>query len=228
MYAESDLLMISALQHLIFCERQCALIHLEGQWDENRFTAEGHVLHKRVDQSKSESRRDVRTASALRIRSLSLGLTGVADMVEFHQKPSATDEAGLVIAVPLPNAAGLWAPFPVEYKRGHPKEHRADEVQLCAQALCLEEMLSVYIPAGALYYGETRRRADVVFDTELRQLTQDTANRLHQMLSSGITSPPFDTAHCSSCSLAGICRPDLTDRRSAKKWLHQQVENALS
>lgn len=228
MYDESDLLMISALQHLIFCERQCALIHLENQWDENRFTAEGHVLHKRVDQSKSESRRDVRTASALRIRSLSLGLTGVADMVEFHQMSAATDAEGRMIAVPLPNCAGLWAPFPVEYKRGHPKEHRADEVQLCAQALCLEEMLAVSIPSGALFYGEIRRRADVTFDEELRQLTQETANRLHQMLSSGTTPAPFDTAHCSSCSLAGVCRPDLAEQHSAKQWLQKQVEAALS
>ncbi|MEI7902331.1 MAG: CRISPR-associated protein Cas4, partial [bacterium] len=150
MYAESDLVMISALQHYLFCNRQCALIHLENQWDENRLTAEGRVLHKSVDQAKTESRRDVRTVTSLRLRSLRLGLTGVADRVEFHQKPSATDATGLVIATSLLNVSGLWAPFPIEYKRGHPKEHRADEVQLCAQTLCLEEMLSVHIPAGTL------------------------------------------------------------------------------
>ena len=224
MYAESELLMISALQHLIFCERQCALIHLENQWDENRFTAEGHVLHKRVDQSKSESRRDVRTASALRIRSLSLGLTGVADMVEFHRNPSAADADGHAIAVALPDAAGLWAPFPVEYKRGHPKEHRADEVQLCAQALCLEEMLAVHISNGALFYGETRRRTDVAFDAELRQLTRDTAARLHQLLSSGITPPAVYDKRCDSCSLLANCLPESAGAgKSAKKWLTRQL-----
>ena len=114
MYAEADLLMISALQHLVFCERQCALIHIENLWAENRLTSEGHVLHKRVDRPESESRRDIRTASALRIRSLSLGLAGVADMVEFHRTDTSEDAYGHVIAAPLPNFAGLWAPFPVE------------------------------------------------------------------------------------------------------------------
>ena len=207
MFPEAELLPLSALQHWLFCPRQCGLIHLEQAWAENKFTAEGQVLHHKAHEGPDECKAGVRITRTLPVRSFRLGISGQCDIVEFHK-------TGQVI--------------PVEYKRGKPKSHRADEVQLCAQALCLEEMLSVYIPAGALYYGETRRRADVVFDTELRQLTQDTANRLHQMLSSGITSPPFDTAHCSSCSLAGICRPDLTDRRSAKKWLHQQVENALS
>ncbi len=225
MYADDDLLPISALQHLIFCERQCALIHLEGAWAENRLTAEGRVLHERVDQATHESRREVRTATALRIRSLCLGLAGVADMVEFHLQETATDAEGRTVAVALPRARGCWAPFPVEYKRGRPKEHRADEVQLCAQALCLEEMMAVHIPQGALFYGEVRRRTDVAFDEGLRRLTQETADRLHRLLASGITPPAVYGKRCESCSLIETCLPESAGNgHSAGRWLARQLD----
>ena len=130
MFTEDNLLPISALQHLLFCERQCALIHLERAWQENRLTAEGRIMHERVHEGGDETRRDVRIVRGLRLRSLALGLVGIADVVEFHR---AAD------GVAVPESAGTWRPFPVEYKRGRPKSEPWDAVQLCAQALCLEE-----------------------------------------------------------------------------------------
>lgn len=222
---DDNLLHVAALQHLIFCERQCALIHLEGAWAENRLTAEGRVLHERVDQEFSESRRDTRVATALRIQSLRLGLTGIADRVEFYRKDEAMDSEGRVVAVKLPRVSGLWAPFPVEFKRGKPKTHQADEVQLCAQAMCLEEMLEVFIPAGALFYGTVRRRTDVPFDDRLRQLTQETARRLHALIASCVTPTAQYGKHCHSCSLIDICMPQAAGgNKSAKKWLERQLD----
>ena len=162
-FTEDDLLPISALQHLLFCERQAALIHLEQLWAENTLTVQGRHLHERVDTAPGESRGDVRFARALPLRSLRLGLVGRADLVELHRIPADAAEAGEPGAS-LPGVPGVWRPFPVEYKRGRPKPHHADLVQLCAQALCLEEMLGTPVPAGALFYGETRRRHDVAFD----------------------------------------------------------------
>ena len=156
--ADESLVMISALQHWLFCRRQCALIHLEQVWEENRLTASGRVLHERVDERKSETRRTLRQAMAVRLVSHRLGVWGVADMVEFHLADAECAPDGTKVAARLPGLAGFWRPFPVEYKRGKPKSHRADEVQLCAQAICLEEMLGVSIPTGALFYGEPRRR----------------------------------------------------------------------
>jgi CRISPR-associated exonuclease Cas4 len=146
-YIEEDLIMISALQHLAFCPRQCALIHVEQMWQESGLTAEGRILHERVHEQEGESRAGVRIERGLPLRSLRLGLVGVADVVEFH---------------PLPG--GGWRPFPVEYKRGKPKPDRCDEVQLCAQAMCLEEMMEVEVPQGSLFYGKTRHRHDVAFN----------------------------------------------------------------
>lgn len=200
-FEEDDLRPLSALQHLVFCERQCALIHLEQQWAENRFTAEGKLLHERADETGTESRGDLRIARALPVRSLRLGLNGRADVVEFHRLADGEDGAR------LPGADGAWQPFPVEYKRGKPKRHRADEVQLCAQALCLEETLGVPIPAGALYYGRNRRRRPVSFDAELRCLTEETARRLHEMLASGRTPKAVREPKCDDCSLFEICLP---------------------
>ena len=160
MFAEADLLPVSALQHLLFCERRCALIHLEQLWAENVLTVEGKHLHEKAhDPDAAEKRGDVYIARSLALRSLRIGLAGQADVVEFER-----DESGVV----LPFKAGKWRPFPVEYKRGKPKRNHCDEVQLCAQALCLEEMLGANIPAGALFYGEPRRRVDVSFDPLLR------------------------------------------------------------
>ncbi len=222
---DEHLVMLSALQHYLFCRRQCALIHLEQSWAENRLTASGRVLHERVDERKSETRRTLRQATAVRLVSRRLGVWGVADMVEFHRADAASGDAGETVAAPLPGLSGFWKPFPVEYKRGKPKSHRADEVQLCAQAICLEEMLSVTIPVGALFYGEPRRRTDVAFDAGLRSLTEEAARGVHKLIDSGETPPPSFGKWCASCSLVEECRPKLlASHRSARAWLEREME----
>ena len=226
--SEESAVMLSALQHYLFCPRQCALIHMEGIWTENFLTAAGRQLHERVDRRGGETRRDVHLATALRLVSNRLGLTGVADMVEFHRAESSNDEKGCCIAVKLSGRSGFWRPVPVEYKRGSPKAHRADEVQLCAQALCLEEMLGVTIASGALFYGETRRRSNVTFDAELRSLTEDVAAKVHELLRSGHTPLPVFTKGCRGCSLFETCRPEEVGggRDSARRWIGNQLEEA--
>lgn len=192
MHSEDDLLPISALQHYLYCPRQCALIHVEQAWVENVFTAEGRLLHERVDRPQSEARGGVRVAYGLLLRSMRLGLTGKADVVEFH----ASEGQG-----------GRKVPFPVEYKRGRPKQKDWDRIQLCAQAMCLEEMLATDVPEGALFYGKTRRREQVAFDERLRGLTAETARALHELVASGVTPPPVADERCAACSLAGRCLP---------------------
>jgi len=206
-FDDSDLLPLAALQHLLFCERQCALIYIERVWDENRLTAQGRLLHERVHEREDETRGDVRIARGLRLRSLRLGLTGQADVVEFHQQPD-----------------GTWRPFPVEYKRGRPKAHEADRTQLCAQALCLEEMLGVPVPAGALFYGATRRREEMVFDAALRAIVESAARRLHELFDAGITPPPVYEKKCENCSLIAQCKPRMPQGRGA---VERYLANAL-
>ena len=218
MYSEDDLLPLSALQHLLFCERQCMLIHVEQAWSENRLTAEGRLLHERVHEGEDESRRNVRIVRGLRLRSLRLGLTGVADVVEFRHCESG--ESGVELA----NAPGLWHPFPVEYKRGKPKPDDSDKVQLCAQALCLEEMLSATVPEGAMFYGQPRRRLDVSFDEALRGVTEQTAERLHRLLETGQTPAAVYSKKCANCSLVHLCLPETAGRgKSAVRYLGQMV-----
>jgi len=214
---EDDLLPLSALQHLLFCERQAALIHLEQLWAENPLTVEGRHLHERVDTAPGESRGDVRFARSLPLRSLRLGLVGRADLVELHRVPAG--EAGAAV----PGIPGLWQPFPVEYKRGRPKPHHADEVQLCAQGLCLEEMLGTPVPAGALFYGQTRRRLDVPFGDDLRRETEDAAARLHRLLASGVTPKPVREPKCDQCSLIDLCLPGAP-AHSARRFLDRLLQ----
>lgn len=202
-YPEDQLIPISALQHVLFCERQCALIYLEQIWDENRLTAEGRILHERVHSGEDESRGDVRIARGLRLRSLKLGVTGQADVVEFHRQPD-----------------GTWKPFPVEYKRGRPKPDICDEVQLCAQAMCLEEMLSVFVEEGAIFYGQPRRRHPVVFTDRLRQETEAAAQRVRELLQQGITPPAVYERKCKNCSLVEKCMPKTVGRgKSVSRYL---------
>ena len=224
---DEPFVMLSALQHYLFCPRQCALIHVEGVWSENYLTASGRLLHERVDRIVKETRKDAHLATALRLVSNRLGLMGVADMVEFYRQDSACDGEGRRVAARLPGRSGFWRPFPVEYKRGEPKLHRADEVQLCAQALCLEEMLNVAIPEGALFYGEIRRRTDVAFDQELRSLTEEVSAKVRELLRSGVTPRPAYTKGCRSCSLMDACRPEnVGGRESARRWINFQLESA--
>jgi CRISPR-associated exonuclease Cas4 len=205
-FAEDDLLPVSGLQHLLYCERQAALIHLERIWVDNSFTVEGTHLHERADGGEGESRGDLRIVRGLPLRNARLGLSGKADVVELRRLGPGQEasEAG----ASFPGVPGLWQPFPIEYKRGRPKSHRADEVQLCAQALCLEEMLGVPVPAGALFYGKPRRRTEVAFDRSLRQLTEEAAARFHEIMESGVTPSPVHGPKCERCSLLDVCLPE--------------------
>ncbi|MBW7897415.1 PD-(D/E)XK nuclease superfamily protein [Candidatus Brocadiaceae bacterium B188] len=196
-YSEDDLIQLSSLQHFVFCERQCALIHIEQSWSENLFTAEGRIMHDKVDTANREVRGKVRIDYGVPLRSLKLGLIGKADVVEFHK----TDD-------------GKWMPFPVEYKRGKSKMDNCDRVQLCAQAICLEEMLNVAIGEGALFYGQTRRREDVVFDKALRTETENAARRVHELIGSGITPKAEYSKKCKLCSLLSICLPKVNSKAS--------------
>lgn len=206
---DEDLIPISALQHYLYCPRQCALIHVERQWADSRHTAEGRLLHQRTDCQQSERRKGVRTVTSMPLVNLKLGITGVADVVEFHCR--GADEYA----------------FPVEYKRGRPKSHRADEVQLCAQALCLEEMTRQQIAAGALFYGQTRRRKDVIFDKELRELTEETIRRTREMIIAGRTpSATYEARRCDACSLIDLCQPRcLSSGQSVDTWLRAHLED---
>ena len=200
MYSEDDLQPLSGLQHLMFCERQWGLIHLEQVWEENRLTAEGRVLHERTHQPGSESRSNVRTSRGARLHSLRLGLAGQADVVEFHRSADGVE---------LPGVEGRWRPFPVEYKRGRPKQNACDEVQLCAQALCLEEMFNCDIGDGALYYGEPRRRHPVAIDRGLRLRTETLAARMHELYRARTTPVAGYEPKCESCSLMARCMPRM-------------------
>lgn len=200
---------LSALQHAVYCLRQAALIHLERLWAENRFTAEGDVLHAVADKGGHRKARGVRRVMALPLACRRLNLTGTADLVEF-----------------LPGPAGETA-FPIEYKRGKPKMHRADEVQLCAQALCLEEMTGRPVPQGALFYGQTKRRVTVPFDADLRALTESTAAELAAVLASRRTPPPTPhRSRCRACSLLDLCRPEAI-RRPVRQWRDRMLARAL-
>jgi len=178
-------------------------VHIEQFWTENIFTAEGRIMHEKVHEEGSESRGGVRIARGVPLRSLRLGLVGVADVVEFHRIDK-----------------GIWQPFPVEYKRGKPKLDHSDAVQLCAQALCLEEMLSVVVAEGALFYGKTRRRTDVAFDEGLRRETKETAARARDLITTGVTPPPVYAKRCESCSLVAECMPKvIAKQKSVKRYL---------
>lgn len=198
MFSEEDLLPLSGLQHLLFCERQCALIHVEQLWTENRLTAEGRIMHERVHREDRQDKGRVRVEYGTALRSLRLGLIGKADVVEFHRSE---------------NSSGKWVPFPVEYKRGKPKKDNSDKVQLCAQAMCLEEMLETPVPAGALFYGKTRHRLDVDFDEDLRAETEDTAWRFHALFQRGITPRAVYAKNCESCSMKSLCLPKTVNKK---------------
>lgn len=209
MPAEEDPIPLSALQHAVYCLRQAALIHIERLWAENRFTAEGDVLHAVADKGGSRRARGLRRVMSLPLACRRLNLSGTADVVEF-----------------LPGPAGDTA-FPIEYKRGKPKLHRADEVQLCAQALCLEEMTGCPVLEGALFYAQTRRRVLVPFDAGLRVLTESTIAELAAVFNSRATpSPTPHKSRCRACSLIELCRPE-TFARPVRQWRDRMIDRAL-
>jgi CRISPR-associated exonuclease Cas4 len=275
-YSEDELLPISALAHLKFCERRCALIHIEQVWTENRLTAEGRILHEKVHDGGTETRGDLHIARGLHIQSLELGLTGITDLVEFHRLPDEDVEMGNSVAVLrergctkvdntaalsgtrprggqlqdteaapmtdvvvalherehaktncdqsvfIPGLRGRWRPFPVEYKRGIIRHEVSFAVQLCAQAMCLEQMLSCCISSGALFYGLSRRRVDVEFTDELRNQTRQSACKLHALIRAGKTPPAIADKKCKRCSLFDQCQPGTVGSgKSAKAYLDQ-------
>lgn len=204
---DDELIMMSALQHYCFCPRQCALIYVENLWRENHLTTAGKLLHEHVDHCGTESRPGIKRLTALRLISRRLGVIGVADMVELHLTPQG------------------WLAYPIEYKHGKPKPNRADEVQLCAQAMALEEMRHETIPEGALFYATPRRRTIVSFDDSLRKLTLEIAQAVHALIREARTPPPIYTNRCDACSLYDLCLPkQVNTRLSAQAWIRQQLE----
>ena len=223
-YTSDELLPLSGIQHFVFCRRQWALIHIERQWQDNVLTVEGRLLHKRADDPFfTETRKEVITARSVPIASYRLGLVGVCDVVEFTAVDSTTSPDG----VKLPGREGLYLPAPVEYKRGHEKRDPCDESQLCAQAMCLEEMLVVTIPTGYLYYGETHRRVQVELTANLRGLVRSMTEEMHAYFQRGYTPRVRPSKACRSCSLADICLPELQEKVvPASQYIRQQIEDA--
>lgn len=207
MFPAAEELLISGLQHLAFCEKQWALIHLEGLWAENLLTAEGSHLHEKVHKIGKESRGEVKLVTGLPLRSLRLGLCGVADMVEFHHD----EERGVRVA--SFGGRRKWLPYPVEYKRGRKRPDAADEMQLCAQAICLEEMLGVSVPEGAVFYGEPRRREEIEFTPALRAQLEEKCARARAVMRGEARAEYNFGRHCKSCSMNEFCMPEDTGGR---------------
>ncbi|HKJ82235.1 MAG TPA: CRISPR-associated protein Cas4 [Ignavibacteriaceae bacterium] len=201
MYTEEDFIMISALQHYVFCPRQCGLIHVDDVWQENLFTTRGNILHEKVDTDTYETRGNIKTVRGLRIHSFHYGIVGRCDVVEFRQEKS-----NQII-------------LPVEFKSGEPKENISDKVQLCAQVLCLEEMVSVRIKQGAFFYGKIRRRNVVKIDDELRAQTENIINSVREIVSSKKVPTAEYAAKCRNCSIQSICQPKAMNKRKLKNYI---------
>lgn len=216
-FKEEDYLQLSGLQHFSFCRRQWALIHIEQQWAENLRTADGRILHEKAhDGSQREKRGDLLITRNMSIHSPTLGVSGSCDVVEFQRGDRG---------IPLSGQEGLWQPYPVEYKRGAPKATDADRLQLCAQAMCLEEMLCCDIPKGALFYGETRRRETVDLAPELREKVRTLIGGMHELYQRQHTPRVKPQKGCSACSLKELCLPKLMKRRSAADYLRKSMED---
>ena len=218
---EEDYLMISGLQHFVFCPRQWGLIHLEQQWEENYLTTTGKILHGKVDDPFfKESRGRKIITRAMRLISHELCLAGQADAVEFHQLPKEVEVTGAL----LEGHEGRWLPRPVEYKRGRPKPDQRDAVQLCGQAICLEEMLGVSIDEGDLFYGEIRRRETIQFTSELRDQVKEIAHQMIKAFQLKKTPAPSPAKHCKACSLINICLPKLGKSKSVQAYIKNSLE----
>ncbi|HJB26149.1 MAG TPA: CRISPR-associated protein Cas4 [Firmicutes bacterium] len=216
-YKEEDFLQLSGLQHFRFCRRQWALIHIENLWSENLRTVEGELLHQRAhNAAQRESRGNLLITRDMRVFSATLGISGACDVVEFHKSGSG---------IPLPGKDGTYQPYPVEYKRGSPRSDDANHLQLCAQAMCLEEMLCCDIPEGALYYGETRHREKVDFTEELRQQVKAALQEMHQLYQRQYTPKVRPSKSCNACSLKELCLPKLMQKKSVAGYLQQHLED---
>ena len=212
-----DLLQLSGLQHFAYCPRQWALIHIEQQWQENERTADGRIFHSRAHEGAShELRGDLLILRGLRVFSDELGVSGSCDVVEFRRDPAG---------VSLPRFEGTWQPYPVEYKRGEPKENNADRLQLCAQAMCLEEMLLCDIPEGSLFYGETRRREVVALDAPLRAEVTQMLDQMHRYYNAHHTPKARQTKGCNACSLRDVCLPRLGRLSDVSSYIKARLED---
>lgn len=210
-----DYLMLSGIQHFCFCRRQWALIHLEQQWAENQRTAEGELQHQRChDDTLREKRGGLLTVRGMRVVSHRLRLAGNCDVVEFYASPNG---------VPLQNTAGLWLPLPVEYKHGTAKETDADRLQLCAQAMALEEMLVCEVPRGALYYAAAHRREEVELTAQLREKTCRCAEEMNAYFARGYTPKVKPAKHCNACSLKELCLPVLCRKADAGGYIRAHI-----
>ena len=216
MESDADFLLLSGIKHFCFCQRRWALVHIEQQWQENALTVSGHLIHERVhDENLTQARGSVLLSRGRPGGSQLLRITGECDLVELRH-----DENGIAIY----GRSGTWRVFPVEYKHGQPDERGADEMQLCAQALCLEEMLVTDIPDGAIYYGKIRRRVPVAFTAELRRMTAEAIAQMHRLFARGHTPKAKWTKACKSCSLVEVCQPLLAKRMSASAYVRQMLE----
>ena len=208
---------LSAINHYSFCPRRCALVHSECIWSENFFTASGKVLHTSVDVGGSQARKETRSVRSLRLYSKELGVSGIADVVEFHRDD--------LMGIPVQGWAGRWRPCPVEYKRGSAKNEIPYERQLCAQAICLEEIFHIKIFEGELFLGVTKHRRTVLFNDKLRCDTKNVCTAIRDLLTSGLIPPAQMSIHCKSCSLLNDCIPKLSFR-SARAWLDHIMDEA--
>lgn len=215
-YEEEEFLKLSGLQHFQFCRRQWALIHIENQWAENFRTMDGALMHQNAhDKGFHESRGDLLITRGINVFSSTLGVSGECDVLEFHRSPDG---------IPLKEKEGKWIPYPVEYKRGSANERSGDALQLCAQAMCLEEMLCCNIPEGALYYGETRRRVRIPLTEELRQEVRNNLEEMHQFYRRGHTPKAKRSKSCNACSLKELCLPGLQRAEKASDYLTEAME----
>jgi CRISPR-associated exonuclease Cas4 len=261
MFDEEQFIPISALQHWLYCPRQCALIHLEQAWAENKFTAEGRVMHENAHEGADETRAGVRITRGMPVVSQELGITGQCDVVEFaacggdlkleisdlkkmkregdsrfeisdlrRVRDAGSDASEGDLKFQISNFKCTVQAVPVEYKRGKPKAHRADEVQLCAQGMCLEEMLGTPIAGGCLYYGEKRRRTDVVFDDELRELVRKTVEEIRRCFACGVTpTAEYDERRCDNCSLMDLCQPQaMRFKKGVAAWFSTSIKSEIS
>lgn len=218
MYSEEDMLMLSGIQHFVFCPRQWGLIHIAQEWEDNRLTTEGQLLHENVDNPFYRQKNgETITLRSVHIASKKLGLYGIADAIELLPATSSEN------AITHKKYMGFWRPYPVEYKRGHRKSDQRDEVQLAAQVICLEEMYGIQIEYGALFYGETRRRVEVYIDERLRKTTIECAKLMHETYNSRIIPKPFKTPQCKKCSLLNICLPTIEQRPKVSDYLRRNL-----
>lgn len=204
MYDEDDYLMLSGIQHFIFCQRQWALIHIEKQWQENYLTTSGRLMHKKAHSENAiEKRGTTVIVRGLRVFSNELGISGQCDIVELHQSD---------VGIHISDLDGRWTVLPIEYKRGHEKDGIEDQLQLCAEAVCLEEMLCTNISYGYLFYGENKRRTEVIFSEELRQKLNDTCKIMHDYTKKGFTPKVKKKKKCDACSLKDVCLPTIENQ----------------